>query len=1001
MGNEQVRILLIEADRESARSIQDWLGESGDAKFTLLHAAKLSTGLELLEQGGIDLVLMDLALPDSQGLEAFGWIKRQAPTVPVIVLAEEHNEDLAAEVMQEGAQDFLVKGELDARLLPLAIRYAIERNDLLHELERRRAESLAEVERNLVRQNEVIMQLTASETRASGDLDARIREITQASGEALGVDRVSVWLYNDDRTRIRCVDLYDVAKKEHSSGYEMGADDYPEFFRALESKREVTTSAARAGPEARERSQSCISPLGVVAGGDGAKAALGTFAGVMVHEQVGAPRRWTTQDKAFINSVAELVSLAFEESGRRQAEEQLRKLSGAVEHSPASIVIADANGRIEYVNSTFTEVTGYTLDEVRGKPFILKSAKRPAGFYESMWRTLKAGNVWRGELINRKKSGELFWEATSVSPIAGPKGAVTHYVAVKEDVTERKRKDDYMRRAVLVYESTSEGILTMDADGYILDVNAAFSRITGYSKQEVVGETARILMSDRHSPQTYEEMWKFARESGHWWGEIWGRSKNNELFRVWMTLSAVKNEEGETTHYVGVLSDITRVKESEEERERLAHYDLLTELPNRMLLRERIQQALRQAERERGSVAVLFLNLDGFKNVNVRWGHQVGDEMLVQAAKRLTDSVGANDTVARSGGDEFVVVLPQVSGAESAARTAQKLMDVLSRPFPVGSEEVFLTTSIGITVFPFDGDDVDKLLKNADVAMNQARAKGKNTFSFFSEALYEKTVERMALESDLRRAVERGELLLHYQPQVSLETGAIVGLEALVRWKHPKRGMVGCGEFIPLAEETGLILPVGEWVLREACRQGKAWHRAGIPHERISVNFSGKQFRQQDVVQVVTRALVDASDPRHLCVELTESGIVENPEQAVTTLHQLKDLGIHLSIDDFGTGYSSLGYLKRFPVDELKIPQWFIREVLTDSGDAAIVAGTIVLARSLGLKVVIEGVENEGQFAFVRSKGADVVQGFFFSRPVPPDEAEELLKIGKLDLPGT
>jgi EAL domain-containing protein (putative c-di-GMP-specific phosphodiesterase class I) len=257
----------------------------------------------------------------------------------------------------------------------------------------------------------------------------------------------------------------------------------------------------------------------------------------------------------------------------------------------------------------------------------------------------------------------------------------------------------------------------------------------------------------------------------------------------------------------------------------------------------------------------------------------------------------------------------------------------------------------------------------------------------------------MALESDLRRAVERDQLLLHYQPQVSLTTGEISGLEALVRWKHPQRGMVGSGEFIPLAEETGLILPVGEWVLREACRQSKAWHRAGIPHERISVNFSGRQFRQQDVVQVVTRALVDASDPSHLCVELTESGIVENPEQAVATLHQLKDLGIHLSIDDFGTGYSSLGYLKRFPVGEIKVPQWFIRDVTTDPGDAAIVAAAIVLAHSLGLKVVIEGVENEDQLKFVRNKGADMVQGYFFSRPIPPEAVEKLLAGGRLDLP--
>ncbi|MCD6282452.1 EAL domain-containing protein [bacterium] len=1000
MGNNQVKVLVIEGGAETARLLQDWSGGSGEQKYLTEHASSLAQGLERLDEGGIGIAILSLSLPDSQGLEAFTWVRRQAPSVPIIVLAEDYDADLAAEVMAEGAQDFLVSRQLDGRLLSLVIRYAMERHQLLDELERQKAESLAKIEERLVKQNEVIMQLTSSETRARGDLDTRIREITEASARTLQVDRVSVWLYNDDRTKIRCFDLYEMDRDKHTSGYEMSREDYPAFFVSLEKRHTVAAPVTYAGPATKERSQSHISPLGIVSAGDADGGAAGGHAGVVCHEQVGSARRWTTQEQAFIGSVTELISLAFEESRRKQAEEQLRKLSGAVEHSPASIVIANTDGKIEYVNPKFTEVTGYTLEEVRGKPFILKSGKRPEEFYRRMWHDLKMGKTWRGELINKKKSGELFWEFTSISPIKGSRGVATHYVAVKEDVTERKRKDDYMRRAVVVFESTSEGIITMDADGTILDVNAAFSRITGYSKQEVVGETARILMSDRHSPQTYGKMWKDVKDSGHWWGEVWGRRKNNELFRVWMTIRAVKNDEGEITHYIGVLSDITKVKESEEERERLAHYDILTELPNRILLRERLQQALRQAERERGSVAVLFLNFDGFKNINARWGHQVGDEILVQAAKRLADCVGENDTVARSGGDEFVAVLSGVGSTEGSARIAQKMIDSATRPFPVGDEEAFLTASIGITMYPFDGDDVDSLLKNADVAMHQSRAQGENAYGFYSRGLYEKTVERMSLESDLRRAVDRGELLLHYQPQISLENGAIVGLEALVRWQHPQRGMVGPDQFIPMAEETGLIMPIGEWVLREACRQSKEWHQMGVPHKRISVNISGNQFKQQDVVQVVTRALVAASDPRYLCLELTESGIVQDPDLAIATLGQLKDLGLHLSIDDFGTGYSSLGYLKRFPVDELKVPQWFIREVLTDSGDAAIVAGTIVLARSLGLSVVVEGVENEGQFAFVRNKGANVVQGFLFSRPLPPDETEKFLLKGKLDLPG-
>jgi diguanylate cyclase (GGDEF)-like protein/PAS domain S-box-containing protein len=457
---------------------------------------------------------------------------------------------------------------------------------------------------------------------------------------------------------------------------------------------------------------------------------------------------------------------------------------------------------------------------------------------------------------------------------------------------------------------------------------------------------------------------------------------------------------GEGVTLAGTTQDISERKQAEEQIRFLAYYDGLSKLPNRMLFMEKLSLALESARRQNHTHAILFLDLDRFKRINDTLGHSVGDRLLQGVAERLrkclrsSDTVArggepqsAADTVARLGGDEFIVSITDLNRGEDAAKVARRILDSLSEPFRLDEHEVVITASIGISVFPADGADVESLLKNADAAMYHAKDSGRNAFQFYSGSMNAAAFQRLALENSLRKALERGELMLYYQPQIDIDTGRIVGAEALIRWRHPDLGLVSPGDFIPLAEETGLILPIGEWVLRTACAQAKAWQEAGYPPLQISVNLSGRQFRQQHIVQTVEQAVrATGFDPRRLEVEITESILMHSAEETVQTLRQLKAMGLRVSVDDFGTGYSSLNYLTRFPIDTLKIDQSFVRDIATDPGDAAITAAIIAMARGLKLDVVAEGVETQDQLTYLRQRGCRLMQGYLFSRPVPAEE---------------
>ncbi|MBU2569287.1 MAG: EAL domain-containing protein [Gammaproteobacteria bacterium] len=565
--------------------------------------------------------------------------------------------------------------------------------------------------------------------------------------------------------------------------------------------------------------------------------------------------------------------------------------------------------------------------------------------------------------------------------------AIRHALEEKELRDERKRYLEKLRLADQVFESTGEGIIVTDIDANIVAVNPAFEQITGYTKIEVLGKNPRILKSNHQDRSFFFELWNTLLGTGHWRGEVWNRRKNGEVYPEWLTISAVKNSEGTTTHFVGVFNDISSVKEAQAQLDFLAHHDALTRLPNRTLFRDRLGHALIHAQRENKNLAVLFLDLDRFKTINDTLGHPVGDDLLKEAAERMQQAIRADDTLARLGGDEFVLLLEDDSTAHHAVIVAHKLLQIFNRPMFIDDHTLTVTASIGIALFPQDGKDVDTLLKHADLAMYQAKQQGRNTYQFFSSGLTTGAFERLIMENALRGAVARNELLLYYQPQINLLDRTLAGVEALVRWQHAELGLVSPGQFIPLAEDMGIIGEIGEWVLNEAVRQMAEWQADGFDVPLASVNLSVQQIDREDLAGQISAALERVNIPaKHLELEVTESMIMRQPEQAMRILDNLRQQGISLSIDDFGTGYSSLAYLKNLPLDRLKIDQSFVQDIGRDKHGEAIVRVIISLARNLGLEAVAEGVESEEQAQFLEREGCNIAQGYLFARPMPADE---------------
>jgi len=731
---------------------------------------------------------------------------------------------------------------------------------------------LQKLETRLSLQNRLLSGLAAGQRGgAAPDLAAIARRVAETGAEGLAATCCSIWLFDEPRTALRCLDHFDARTSEHAVGAEFSVAAFPRYFASLDDERTLAATDVGADPRTAELRERLVQAE-VVALLDAPIVVGGRTVGVVCHGAT-EPRRWTAEDQSFAGAMAGHMALVLEGVERAKAEERLRLVASALENTLESVMI-----------------------------------------------------------------------------------------------TARTRE--------------------------IVFVNAAYTTMTGYSREETLGRTPEFLRSGMHPQSFYDRMWEEMRRGGRWKGEIWSRRKNGDVYPALFSISAVQGADGQPSHYVSVFNDISHHKDYEQRLEFLAHHDALTLLPNRVLFQERCATSLSRARRLGHSVAILFVDLDRFKTVNDSLGHAVGDQLLKGVAERFGAQLRASDTVARLGGDEFAILLDDLPNSHGAAVAAQKLLDALAKPFSIGAHELFSTASIGISCFPQDGGSIEDLLRNADAAMYRAKEHGRNVYQYFSSDMNAQAFEALMMANSLRQALEREQLRLVYQPVVDLATGAIASVEALLRWTHPEHGEIGPDRFIPVAEGTGMIAPIGGFVTDAALAQLRRWHDAGLRDLKISVNVSARQLARPEFVGEVAEALArHGVTPEHLVLELTETAVMQSPERMHKMLVQLAALGVRIAIDDFGTGYSSLAYLKSFPIHQLKIDKSFVAGVPGDADDTAIVRAVVAMGRALGLQMVAEGVETEAQRDFLAAEGCQHGQGWHFGRPMPAEQVALLFVV--------
>ena len=723
----------------------------------------------------------------------------------------------------------------------------------------------------------------------------------------------------------------------------------------------------------------------------------------------------------FLAELSEAIVALLTTHEHHNLQDNLELLALLVKQSPFAILITNAAGELEYCNATYTSQSGFEFEELAGQCVLWNSGEPTLDkHHQTLLMALQPGQHWHGEVKSKHKNGHCYQERQVVSPLSDEHGKVTHLIAVRQEIHDHSSNDDQgadsqaddaamsdkqvqlkeVEQALLLREqalvSSSNGIMITRSDAgdhSIVYVNPAFERITGYQAHEVIGREGRFLVRDDLAQIDLEEIRSALREKREGHALLRNYRKDGTQFWNELHISPVKDASGaNTTHFVSVINDVSERVNYQKELEYQATHDSLTGLANRNLLNDRITQAIAWAKRQDLCVGLMLLDLDHFKLINDASGHGAGDEMLKQVAQRLNQCVRDTDTVARLGGDEFVIVLTDLQGNSDVDVIAEKIMTALSRPIMINGHDVFVTASIGISVYPRDGDHGEILLRYADIAMYRVKEHGRNSMRQFIPEMGLTAISRLNMESAMRRGLERGEFVLYYQPKIDLLTQQVIGAEALVRWWHPQIGLVLPIEFIPLAEETGLILPLGEWVLAQACRQQVIWKKQLGTDLNIAINMSSRQFRQDDLSERVAVIIQQSgADPRKLTLELTESMVMQDVTSTLASLRSLKNLGLSISLDDFGTGYSSLSYLRRFPIDELKIDKSFINDIHTNPDDAAIASAIIAMGLSLGLSVVAEGVETLEQISALKGMRCSQVQGYYFSKPLDAATFEQFI----------
>ncbi|TCJ11933.1 EAL domain-containing protein [Parasulfuritortus cantonensis] len=711
---------------------------------------------------------------------------------------------------------------------------------------------------------------------------------------------------------------------------------------------------------------------------------------------VGQVSRVAFLSGTFLFGALSVLGLGFLGVSGLRARSRMRAIS---EHVGKGIYVIDRAGVVTYANPAVQAILGYRPDELVGQHahdlLHLESDHMavPAADCPIVRVTLNGGNYVSSAETFRCKDGTTVPVEVTASPIR-ELGEISGVVTVFSDIRERLAVESKLRQSDAAINQTVEGVMITDARNRVVAVNHAFTRMTGYTESDIVGMEPKLLRSGRHTPEFFRAMWASIAETGYWQGEVYNRRKNGSLFPAWLSIAAILDDEGRATSYVAVFNDISDIKEKEAKLDFLAHHDQLTGLPNRALFGDRLEHAIARAARNRRHLAVMFMDLDRFKQVNDSLGHDAGDRLLVDCAARLTACIREEDTLARQGGDEFVILVEDLGDGRDAAQVADKLIAALRPAFAVQGHSVYVGGSVGISLYPDDGVDVPTLLRHADASMYLAKQAGGNTYRFSNPSLARDAAERLVLEAELRRALAEDELVLHYQPKVELGSGRILAFEALLRWRHPGRGMLSPAAFLHVASEAGMMHDIGRWVMRVAAAQAAAWHAAGLG-AAVSVNVDGSQLSGDRLGELVREVLRETGlDAAQLGLEITETAIMEQPAGVLAKLSQLRDLGVKLYIDDFGTGHSSLARLKQLPISVLKVDAAFVRDIVDDVSDRAIVRATVALGHELGLRVLAEGVETVEQLHLLREMGCDSAQGYHLSRPIPAAEATALLQAG-------
>jgi diguanylate cyclase (GGDEF)-like protein/PAS domain S-box-containing protein len=937
---DDLKILMLEDELADAELATLALRKAGIA-FSSLRVDTRDAFVAALEGFHPDIILADYRLPTFDGLAALNIAVERAPDVPFVFVSGAMGEEFAIETLHRGAADYVLKNHL-SKLAPAVIRAMEEA-----------------AERNLRRKLAAIVE--SSEDAIFGKTpDGRVTTWNPGAEKMFGYSAAEI-----------------VGKSLDVLAPPGGEQTIAELLAVVAGGKSVAhyEISCRAKDGRSIEVSLSLSPI---------RDSSGTISGI------SAIARDITERKA---AEAALLRL------NREVQDSEGRLRTLVQTIPDLIWLKDIEGIYLSCNPQFERFFGAPEAEIVGKTdYDFVDKELADSFRENDGKAMAAGKPTSNEeWVTFADNGYRALLETTKTPMRDHTGKPIGVLGIARDITERHKNEEQLRIAATAFEA-QEGIVITNADKVILQTNRAFSSITGYALDEVVGKTPHFLQSGRHDMAYYKAMWDQIHRVGSWQGEIWDRRKNGEIYPEWLNITAVKNNLGEITHYVGTFIDFTARKAAEKEIEHLAFFDLLTQLPNRRLLMDRLQQALAGSSRSRRRGALLFIDLDNFKMLNDTRGHDVGDQLLIKVADLLATCVREGDTISRLGGDEFVVMLEDLSEnpQEAAAQTkalGEKILATLGRHYALAGHEHHSTSSIGATLFGGSENSVEEVIKQADIAMYQAKSAGRNTLRFFDPDMQAVLTVRANLEAALRQGILQQQFVLYYQPQVDGVRG-IIGAEALIRWQHPERGMVSPAQFIPLAEETGLILPIGQWVLEEACAQLKAWAvDPGTRDLRLAINVSAQQFRQENYVDQVVLALERSGAPAaRLKLELTESLVLDDIEGTIKKMHALKQLGVGFSMDDFGTGYSSLSYLTRLPLDQVKIDQSFVRNLPDNSNDAAIVQTIITMARSLGLAVIAEGVETEAQRQFLERHGCPIYQGYLFSKPVALAAFEEFMR---------